>query len=73
LLESNAFLPDLDAIPSTVLKRAKALCINYPNNPTGATATKEFFKHVADFALRQGIVIIHDAAYAALTMMVTNP
>ncbi len=67
LLESNSFLPDLKSIPSPVLKKVKALYINYPNNPTGAVATKEFFKSVVDFAYVNDVIIIHDAAYAALT------
>jgi LL-diaminopimelate aminotransferase len=67
LLESNSFLPDLKSIPRSVLKKAKALYLNYPNNPTGAGATIEFFQEVVSFAERNGIVVIHDAAYAALT------
>ena len=67
LLESNSFLPDLNSIPSSILKKAKALYLNYPNNPTGAVATKEFFKSVVDFAHKHGVVVIHDAAYAGLT------
>lgn len=66
LLESNGFLPDLDSIPPDKLKRAKTLVINYPNNPTGASATPEFFRKVVDFALSHNLVVIHDAAYAAL-------
>jgi LL-diaminopimelate aminotransferase len=64
--EANAFLPDLDAIPPEVLRKAKALVLNYPNNPTGACAPPEFFAGVVEFALRNRIVVIHDAAYAAL-------
>ncbi|MBN2862645.1 MAG: LL-diaminopimelate aminotransferase [Bacteroidales bacterium] len=67
LYESNAFLPDLDSVPSSVLNRAKLLYINYPNNPTGAVATREFFNKVVDFARTNNIVVIHDAAYGALT------
>ncbi|MBN1397220.1 MAG: LL-diaminopimelate aminotransferase [Bacteroidetes bacterium] len=67
LIESNSFLPDLDSIPAEILRRSKVLYLNYPNNPTGAAATKEFFKHAVDFAHRNGIVIVHDAAYSALT------
>jgi len=67
LLESNSFFPDLNSAPSSVLKKAKALYINYPNNPTGATATKEFFQQVVAFAHTHGLVVIHDAAYAGLT------
>ncbi|HYG35181.1 MAG TPA: LL-diaminopimelate aminotransferase [Clostridia bacterium] len=66
LTAENQFLPDLDSIPADVLKRAKVLVINYPNNPTGASATPEFFAKVVDFARKNNIVVIHDAAYAAL-------
>lgn len=66
LLEENNFLPDLDSIPADVLKRAKTLVINYPNNPTGASATPEFFAKVVAFAKKNNIIVIHDAAYAAL-------
>ncbi len=67
LFESNSFLPDLKNIPAPILKRAKALYLNYPNNPTGATATPEFFIQVVEFAHKNGIVVIHDAPYSALT------
>ncbi|MEK6530977.1 MAG: LL-diaminopimelate aminotransferase [Deltaproteobacteria bacterium] len=67
LCEENGFLPDLDAIPDKELKGAKLLYLNYPNNPTGAVATVEFFGKVVDFARRHGIVVVHDAAYAALS------
>ena len=67
LYESNSFLPDLDSVPLSVLNRAKLLYINYPNNPTGAVATREFFNKVVDFARTNNIVVIHDAAYGALT------
>ena len=66
LTEANGFLPDLESIPGEVLGRTKALILNYPNNPTGASATPEFFRRVVAFAQRHGIVVIHDAAYAAL-------
>jgi LL-diaminopimelate aminotransferase len=66
LLEENGFLPDLASIPADVLKKAKTLVINYPNNPTGASATPEFFRQVVDFARRNNVIVIHDSAYAAL-------
>ena len=66
LVEANGFLPDLNSVPAEVLKKSKALVLNYPNNPTGASATPEFFARVVDFAKRNNIVVIHDAAYAAL-------
>jgi LL-diaminopimelate aminotransferase len=66
LTEANQFLPDLDSIPPEVLPKAKVLVLNYPNNPTGASATPEFFARVVEFAKKNSIVVIHDAAYAAL-------
>ncbi|MBI3754152.1 MAG: LL-diaminopimelate aminotransferase [Deltaproteobacteria bacterium] len=66
LKEENNFLPDLDAVNKEDMKKAKLLYINYPNNPTGATATVDFFKQVVEFAQKHNIVVVHDAAYAAL-------
>jgi Aspartate/tyrosine/aromatic aminotransferase len=66
LTEANKFLPDLDSVPADVLAKAKVLVINYPNNPTGASATPEFFTKVVAFAKQHRLVVIHDAAYAAL-------
>ncbi len=67
ITEEHGFLPDLRAIPTNVLRQAKLLYINYPNNPTGQAATREFFEHVVDFASQHNIAVIQDAAYAALT------
>jgi LL-diaminopimelate aminotransferase len=67
LEESNSFLPDLSTIPQSILKRAKLLYLNYPNNPTGAVASIEFFKQVVDFAKKNNVIVIHDAPYSALT------
>ena len=67
LVEKNGFLPDLGAIKEAKLKKAKLLYLNYPNNPTGAAATPEFFKEVVSFAKANKIIVVHDAAYAALT------
>lgn len=66
LTAENHFLPDLNSIPADVLARAKVLVLNYPNNPTGASATPEFFVEVVAFAKKNNLVVIHDAAYAAL-------
>ncbi len=66
LLEQNGFLPELDSIPADKLKRAKSLVINYPNNPTGASATPYFFAKVVAFAKKHNLIVIHDSAYAAL-------
>jgi LL-diaminopimelate aminotransferase len=67
LLERNGYLPDLDAVPSDVLSRAKILWLNYPNNPTGATADLAFFERAVQFARRHDLVICHDLAYADVT------
>jgi LL-diaminopimelate aminotransferase len=67
LREENGFLPDLSALPTDVRKRAKLLYLNYPNNPTGAGATAAFFEKVVRFATENDILVVQDAAYAALT------
>lgn len=66
LEEKNGFLPRLDRIPSAIRRRAKLLYINYPNNPTGAVATRAFFAEVVEFATANKVVVVQDAAYAAL-------
>ncbi|MCX7887053.1 MAG: LL-diaminopimelate aminotransferase [Verrucomicrobiae bacterium] len=66
LTENNNFLPDFGQIPRTVLRRAKVIVLNYPNNPTGASATREFYREAVRFARRHRLVIVSDAAYAAL-------
>ena len=66
LLEANGFLPDLDAIPAEVKAKAKLLYLNYPNNPTGAGATRTFFEKVVRFAKENNVVVVHDAAYSAI-------
>jgi LL-diaminopimelate aminotransferase len=66
LTAANQFLPNLDSVPGEVLSRAKVLVLNYPNNPTGASATPEFFARAVAFAKKNHLVIVHDAAYAAL-------
>lgn len=67
LLRSNHFLPQLEEIPAEVAHHAKLLWVNYPNNPTGAVANKEFFDQVVRFALLHDIVVCHDAAYTEIT------
>ena len=66
LLRENGFFPDLDAINPEVAAKAKLFYVNYPNNPTGAAATEEFFDRLIAFANRHNILIIQDAAYATL-------
>ncbi len=67
LLEENGYLPDLDEIDHQIAKRAKLMFLNYPNNPTGAVATREFFEQVIYFAYEYDIIVAHDAAYVDLT------
>ncbi|MBN1484111.1 MAG: LL-diaminopimelate aminotransferase [Chloroflexia bacterium] len=67
LLEENGYLPDLDAIPAWVAQRSKLLWINYPNNPTAATADQGFFAQAIEFGLTHNVVIAHDNAYADVT------
>jgi LL-diaminopimelate aminotransferase len=66
LRAERGFLPDLDAVPPDVLRRAKMLFLNYPNNPTAAVATREFFAQVVEFARRHGVIVCHDAMYSEL-------
>jgi len=66
LLEENDFLPDYDALPDEVKKRAKLMYLNYPNNPTGATADLAFFEKTVQFAKEHDIAVVHDFAYGAL-------
>ena len=67
LLAENDFLPDLASIPADVLTKAKLLILNYPNSPTGKTATPEFYEQVVEFAKTHKIVVIQDAAHIILT------
>ena len=66
LEEANDFLPDLDAVPADVIEKAKIMVLNYPNNPTGASATLEFFEKAVAFAKANNLIILQDAAYASL-------
>jgi len=64
LREDRGFLPDLEAVPAEVARRAKLLWLNYPNNPTSAVAGLEFFERAVAFARRHDIVVLHDMAYS---------
>jgi LL-diaminopimelate aminotransferase apoenzyme (EC 2.6.1.83) len=66
LLWENNFFPDFGSISKEVLERAKILWLNYPNNPTGAVATREFFAEAISFAKRYGLILAHDAAYVEM-------
>lgn len=66
LLPELGGFPDLEALPEDVVRRAKLLFLNYPNNPTGAIATLPRFEAVVDWARRHGVLVAHDAAYAEI-------
>jgi LL-diaminopimelate aminotransferase len=66
LVEQNGFLPDLKSIPKDVLKRARLMYINYPNNPTSACAPRQFYDEVIALAGKYNIIICHDAAYSEI-------
>ena len=67
LCAENDFLPDLDSIPADIRRRAKLLVINYPNSPTGKVATREFYARVVDFAVKNEVVVVQDAAHVMLS------
>lgn len=67
LLEENGFYPDLASIPGEIKKRAKLLVLNYPNSPTGAVATRDFYQRVIDFARTHQIIVVQDAAHMLLS------
>lgn len=66
LFAENDFLPDYDALSDEIKDRAKLLYLNYPNNPTGGTATLEFFEETVRFAKEHQIIVAHDFAYGAI-------
>ena len=67
LTANNGWLPDIDSIPPNIANKAKVIWLNYPNNPTGAIATSDYFKHVVKFAEKYNIAVLHDACYTEIT------
>jgi LL-diaminopimelate aminotransferase len=67
LRPENGFYPDLAAIPADIRRRAKLLVINYPNSPTGAVATRDFYRQVIDFAHTNRVIVVQDAAHILLS------
>jgi LL-diaminopimelate aminotransferase len=67
LTAENGYLPDLEALPEAVKRRAKLLVLNYPSNPVAATVRPGFFEQVVAFARRWDVAVLHDAAYSELT------
>jgi LL-diaminopimelate aminotransferase len=66
LLRKNGFLPDLDSIPSEVAKNAKMIWVNYPNNPTGASADLGFYKKLVQWAKAYDVVVVSDNPYSEI-------
>ncbi|MDQ0217936.1 pyridoxal phosphate-dependent aminotransferase [Peribacillus cavernae] len=66
LKEENDFLPDYRDLSRNALEQAKLLFLNYPNNPTGAIATKEFFEETVELAKKESICVVHDFAYGGI-------
>ncbi|NQD64715.1 pyridoxal phosphate-dependent aminotransferase [Bacillus haikouensis] len=66
LEEDNHFLPDYDSIPEEDFQKAKLMFLNYPNNPTGAVASHEFFRDTVSVASKHDMCIVHDFAYGAI-------
>ncbi len=64
LREENGFLPDFEAVPAETVKKAKIIFVNYPNNPTGAVATRPFYEKLVAWALKNRVLIAADAAYS---------
>jgi LL-diaminopimelate aminotransferase len=73
LLAERSFLPDQDGVPPQVRKRAKALWINYPNNPTGATAPEEFLEKAVEFAEECRLILCVDCAYSEIAFDAYRP
>ncbi len=67
LVPENGFLPDLDGIPGDVLAKTKLLVLCYPNSPTGRAATREFYERVVEFARKNRIIVVQDAAHIMLS------
>jgi LL-diaminopimelate aminotransferase len=67
LLPERGFTPDLEAIASDELARARLMFVNYPNNPTGAVAPEGFFEDVVRFAREHDLLVVHDNAYSEIT------
>jgi LL-diaminopimelate aminotransferase len=66
LRKENAFIPDLDAIPTEIARRAKLMWLNYPNNPTAAIAEPEFLRRTVKFCLDHNIILAFDTAYSEI-------
>ena len=66
LSRENGFLPDLEAIDPGVASKAKIIFLNYPNNPTAASASRPFFQELVDFAHEYDLIVMHDNPYSEI-------
>jgi len=66
LKKENDFLPDLTDLDEEKLKKTRLIFLNYPNNPTGATASLDFFREIVDLAQKYEFMVIHDSAYSEI-------
>ncbi len=73
LKEENSFLPDFKSVPADVLKRAKIVWVNYPNNPTSATATLDFYRELIQWAEEHNIIVASDLAYSEVYFSENRP
>lgn len=73
LSAENDWLIDLNQIPEDIARKTKILYFNYPNNPTTATAPKEFFEEVVSWAKHYEVILVHDLAYAELAFEGYDP
>ena len=64
---SNGFLADFESVPRNILRRTRMLIVNYPNNPTGAVATREYYERAVSFAHEHNVIVLSDLAYSELT------
>ncbi len=73
LTKENGFLPDLKAFPAEVLKKAKAIWVNYPNSPSGALAPDSFYRELIAFGEKHNILLLSDEAYSEMFFTKTPP
>jgi LL-diaminopimelate aminotransferase len=66
ILAENNYLPVFEDIPTDIAKKARGMFLNYPNNPTGACATRDFFDRLADFAAQYDIAVCYDNPYSEI-------
>jgi LL-diaminopimelate aminotransferase len=66
LKEENGFLPDIGSVPQDIVERAKIVWVNYPNNPTSADATEDFYRDLIRWAKKHNIIIASDNAYSEI-------